>query len=122
MKLADKMNAVALRLIKKYGYAKAKAKLIQQVQIGNSWENNFKREEFAVNIIIVPSPKYSKETAKINGKYDFVESTQLAFIADREVVPTVNDIVKTDKDEYTIQTVVKVAPDGTDIVYKLELK
>lgn len=119
--LYKRFNLLAKRLIAKYGYNKVK--IVRQVKNGNSWENTFEQRTFTTDCLIVPSSKYSKESFRINGKYDIVESNYVAFIPHTNFVPTVNDKIVTKSEEFTILSVIKVNPDGSqEILYKMELK
>lgn len=119
--LYKRFNLIAKRLIAKYGYSKVK--IVKQIKNGNSWENNFEEQTFLTNCVIVPSSKYSKESFRINGKYDIVENNYIAFIPHTNFTPTVNDKIVTKNDEFTVVSVIKVNPDGSqEILYKLELQ
>lgn len=121
MDLYKRFNKLAYRLISKYGYKSVK--FVQQTKTGNSWENNFETKTIQTKCIIVPSPKYAKESSKLNGAYDVVESNYVAFIPYTTFIPTLNDKIVTNDKEYSIVSVTRVNPDGQqDILFKLELK
>ena len=119
-KLYDRLNATALRLIKKYGYSKAK--YYQQVESNQDWYNEFETKELETDVIVLPSSKYSRETVKKQGDKDMVDSNYIAFIPHTNFTPKINDYFIVNDITYTILTIIRINPNGRDVIYKLELK
>lgn len=119
-KLYEKLYKTVHRLITKYGYNQIE--YYRQIDIANSWNNDFDIVTEIVDIIVLPSPKYSRETYRLQNAKDMVDNNYIAYLADYGFTPTVNDTFKAGETTYTIQSVVAIKPNGKDIVYKMELK
>lgn len=120
VKLYDTLHRTALRLIKKYGYNKAK--YIRQLETTESWNNDFTTEEKIVDIIVLPSSKYSKETNRIQGNKDMLDHNYVAYMPHSDFIPNINDYFTVNGVNYTVLSMVRINPNGKDIIYKLELK
>lgn len=118
--LYDRLNKTAHRLITKYGYNKAE--FYRQLEPLQGWKNDFETVTEIVDIIVLPSPKYSRETYRLQNAKDMVDNNYIAYMADNGFTPTVNDTFKAGETIYAIQSVVAIKPNGKDIVYKMELK
>lgn len=114
------LNETAKRLIKKYGYSKAEYN--RQVEVKNGWKNEFKTETELVDIIVLPSSKYSRETFKIQGEKAMLDNNYIAYLPHTTFTPTINDNFKINDISYSVVSVVMIAPSGNSIIYKLELK
>jgi hypothetical protein len=116
----DRLSQTATRLIKKYGYNKAK--YYRQVKTEESWNNEFETKTVLVDIIVLPSPKYSRETFRLQGERAMVDNNYIAYMPHSNFVPTINDTFTVKGVTYSIQSVVRINPNGKDVLYKLELK
>lgn len=116
----DRLSETASRLINKYGYSKAEYH--RQVKTQESWKNEFEIETVLVNIIVLPSPKYSRETFRLQGEKAMVDNNYIAYLPNTSFVPTINDTFTVNGTTYTIQSIVRINPNGKDVLYKLELK
>lgn len=116
----NRLSQTATRLIKKYGYNKAK--YYRQVKTEENWNNEFEIKTVLVDIIVLPSPKYSRETFRIQGERAMVDNNYVAYMPQTNFVPTINDTFTVKGVTYSIQSVVRINPNGKDVLYKLELK
>lgn len=119
-KLYDKLEQTALRLINKYGYNKAK--YYRQVEVKNNWSNEFELEEKIVDIIVLPSSKYSRETNRLQGEKAMLDYNYNAYLSTQEFIPNINDYFIVNDTTHTVMSVIRINPNGKDVVFKLELK
>lgn len=120
MDYADRFRLTAQRLIKKYGCTNVT--YYQQVEVGNKWENDFQIVEKQTDVIVLPSRKYSRETDKFQGEKDMIEHNYIGYIPYSDFVPKINDSFKLNDVTYTILNVVRINPNGKDIIYQVELR
>ena len=112
---------LAHKLIKKYGYNKVD--YVQQVKVENNiWNDEFSQKIRKVNIVILPSDKYSRETFRLQNEKNIVDSNYIGFIPNHGFVPNLNDLIRTDTYTYTILSVREISPNGEKVLYKLDLK
>lgn len=120
MNYADEYLELANELLTEYSYSDAFYRKIAKDEITGEI---ITEEEFQIKIVILPSPKYSKETLKY--KEQVIDSDYLAYMYPLEQVNVgLNDVIYdllTDT-TFTIEHVVKLAPNGKNILYKLGLK
>lgn len=116
----DRLSQTAIRLIKKYGYNKAQYN--RQIKTEENWNNEFEIKSVLVDIIVLPSPKYSRETFRIQGEKAMTDNNYIAYMPHSDFVPTINDTFTVNDVTHSIQSVVRINPNGKDVVYKLELK
>ena len=116
----DRLSSTAKRLIKKYGYNKAKYN--RQVKSEQGWRNEFETKTVLVDIIVLPSPKYSRETFRLQGERAIVDNNYVAYMPHSNLVPTVNDTFTVNGITHSVQSIVRINPNGKDVLYKLELK
>lgn len=119
-KLYDNLEKTALRLIKTYGYNKAK--YFRQESVKDGWENDFILKEEIVDIIVLPSSKYSRETNRMQGEKAMLDHNYNAFLSTQKFVPNINDYFEVNGTTYTVVSVIRYNPNGKDVVFKLELK
>lgn len=120
VQLYDRLTKTAERLIKKYGYNKALYN--RQSDVKNGWKNEFQTITEAVDIIVLPSPKYSRESYRLQGEKAMLDNNNIAYMPYSGFVPNINDSFKVSGKVYTVQSVVELNPNGQKILYKLELK
>lgn len=120
VQLYNSLHNTAIRLIKKYGYSKAE--YYHQIELANEWDNTFNSKLLLVDIIILPSSKYSRETYKLQSNRDLIESNYLAYMPHSNFIPTINDYLIVNGVRYEILNIIRINPNGTDIIYKMELK
>lgn len=119
-KLYDNLEKTALKLIKKYGYSKSR--YFRQESVKDGWENDFVITEEEVDIIVLPSSKYSRETNRMSGEKAMLDHNYNAYLSTQKFVPNVNDYFEVNGVTHTVVSVVRYNPNGKDIVFKLELK
>lgn len=120
MDLAKKGQLLAHKLIAKYGYASAI--YVENKENPSNWKNPLTPIEHEIKICIVPLDKYSRESLRINGSLDMAESNYMGFLPTYNFQPKLNDFIKTGQITYTIVSVIEINPNGTKVIYKLELK
>ena len=86
------------------------------------WYSDFETKELLTDVIVLPSSKYSRETVKKQGEKDMVDNNYIAFIPHTNFVPKINDYFVVNGVTYTILTIIRINPNGKDVIYKLELK
>lgn len=118
--LYNTLSKTAERLIKKYGYNSAE--YIRQIETKNGWKNEFDRKVEKVNIIVLPSSKYSKETYRLQGEKAMSDNNYVAYMPYSGFVPTINDVFTVNGINHTVQSVVQINPNGKNVLFKLELK
>ena len=118
--LYQRLHGVASRLIKKYGYNKVLYR--RQVAIASGWKNQFDVEELEVDIIVLPSSKYSKETYRLQNEKAMVDNNYIAYMPYTNFIPEINDTFVAGGVTHTVMSIVRINPNGTDILFKLELK
>lgn len=117
----EKMAKVADRLISKFG--KTEVDYFHVIEKGEDWDKALFVEEHKVNLIILPSDKYSKEVLRLNSSFNIVDSDNLVFMSDVDFKPSLSDYFVLNGKKYTIINVVNIEPDGqTNVVYKLGVK
>ena len=120
MDIYDRLALTAERLIKKYGYNKAR--YTRQVAVKEGWKNEFEQKTFIVDIIVLPSSKYSRETFRMQGELTMLDNNYIAYMPHSNFVPNVNDVFTVNNTTHTVMSVVRINPKGKDVLYKLELK
>lgn len=121
MSVYDSFKRLAKKLIKKYGYNNVD--FVRQIKLENNiWNEEFSQEIKKVNVIILPSQKYSRETFRLQNEKNVIDSNYIAYMEHYGFVPNINDLIRTKTYTYTIVSVIEIAPNGEKIVYKLELK
>ena len=118
--LYNKLAKTAERLIKKYGYNKAE--YTRQTKTKAGWKNEFQTETVEVDIIVLPSSKYSRETFRLQGEKAMLDNNYVAYMPHSDFVPNVNDVFTVNDTTHTVQSVVRINPNGKDVLYKLDLK
>lgn len=108
-------------MIKKYGYSKA---IYIQYENGTGWRGE--QTEVTHNdieIIVLPSEKYSRETYRFQNEKDLPDSNCVAYIANIKFVPSINDKFIINGTTYTILSVDQICPDGhIQVLFRLEVK
>lgn len=116
----NRLSKTAERLIKKYGYNKVEYQ--RQSDVKNGWKNEFQTVTVIVDIIVLPSPKYSRESFRLQGEKAMLDNNNIAYMPYSDFVPNINDSFKINNKTFTVQSVVELNPNGKQILYKLELK
>lgn len=118
--LYDRLGKTAERLIKKYGYNKAK--YTRQIKAEKGWKNEFDTKVVLVDIIVLPSPKYSRETFKLQGEKAMLDNNYVAYMPYSGFTPNINDVFTVNNVTHTVNSVIRINPNGKDVLFKLELK
>lgn len=119
-KLYDRLEQTAIRLIETYGYNKAR--YFRQENVKDGWDNDFVIKEEEVDIIVLPSSKYSRETNRVQGEKGMLDHNYNAFLSTQKFVPNINDYFEVGGVTYTVVSVIRYNSNGKDVVFKLELK
>lgn len=121
MAVFDIYYRLAHRLIKKWGYNRVD--FIRQLKVENNiWNDEFSQEVKKVNVVILPSDKYSHGTYRLQNEKNIVDSNFMGFMPYHGFIPNINDLIRTKSYTYTIVSVIEISPNGEKILYKLELK